>query len=92
MRVIKIVIAMMTFLSVQTQAEPVMTLLTINTNNQEGYIDWARKSADALAAANGATAIGACTPRAGAEYQGDLYFWTFFKYFSSLKKIEINFS
>ena len=47
-----------------------MTLLTINTNNQEGYIDWARKSADALAAANGATAMGACTPRAGAEYQG----------------------
>ena len=71
------VIAMMTFLSVQAQAEPVMTLLTINTNNQEGYIDWARESAAALAAANGATAIGACTPRAGAEYQGDLYFWTF---------------
>ena len=59
-------------------AEPVMTLITVNTDNPAGYIEWARASSETLGEANGASGVGICSARVGAEEMGDLYFWTLF--------------
>lgn len=59
-------------------AEPVMNLITVNTNNAAGYAAWAKSSAPALVKANNAMAMGLCTPTSGAEMMGDLYLWSFF--------------
>ena len=59
-------------------AEPVMNLITVNTNNAAGYVAWAKSSAPALVKANNAMAMGLCAPTSGAEMMGDLYLWSFF--------------
>ena len=55
-----------------------MTLITVNTDNPAGYIEWARASSETLGEANGASGVGICSARVGAEEMGDLYFWTLF--------------
>ncbi len=67
-----------TLLSVSVSAEPVMTLITLNTDDPAGYRDWAMNSAETIGEANAAMAGGLCSPRAGAEEMGDLYLWTLF--------------
>ena len=72
-------LALMSFVtSTYATAEPVMTLITVNTDNPAGYIEWARASSETLGEANGASGVGICSPRVGAEEMGDLYFWTLF--------------
>lgn len=60
------------------QAEPVMTLITVNTANPAGYSAWAKGNAEAISKANGAMAMGLCSPTSGAEKMGDHYLWSFF--------------
>lgn len=60
------------------QSEPVMTLITVNTADPVGYSTWAREYAPALAKANGAMAMGLCSPTSGAQKMGDHYLWSFF--------------
>ena len=72
-------LAIMSFITgTYATAEPVMTLITVNTDNPAGYIEWARASSETLGEANGASGVGICSPRVGAEEMGDLYFWTLF--------------
>ena len=72
-------LALMSFItSAYATAEPVMTLITVNTDNPAGYIEWARASSETLGEANGASGVGICSARVGAEEMGDLYFWTLF--------------
>jgi len=72
-------LALMSFVtSIYATAEPVMTLITVNTDNPAGYIEWARASSETLGEANGASGVGICSARVGAEEMGDLYFWTLF--------------
>ena len=60
------------------QAEPVMNLVTINTQDGTGYAAWARGSAEAISKSNNAMAMGLCSPIAGAEQMGDHYLFSFF--------------
>ena len=59
-------------------AEPVMSLITVNTNDAAGYAAWAKGSAKTIATANGAMAMGLCSPTSGAQKMGDHYLWSFF--------------
>jgi hypothetical protein len=59
-------------------AEPVMSLITVNTNDAAGYAAWAKGSAKTIATANGAMAFGLCSPNSGAQKMGDHYLWSFF--------------
>ena len=73
------ILALMSFVTITyATAEPVMTLITVNTDNPAGYIEWARASSETLGEANGASGVGICSARVGAEEMGDLYFWTLF--------------
>ena len=60
------------------RAEPVMTLITVNTADPAGYAAWARSNAEDISKANGAVAMGLCSPTTGAEQMGDHYLWSFF--------------
>ena len=60
------------------QAEPVMSLITVNTSDPAGYAGWAKSNAEAISKANGAMAMGLCSPTSGAEQMGDHYLWSFF--------------
>ena len=60
-------------------AEGVMNLITVNTNDPAGYAAWAKKSAPTLVEANGAMAMGLCSPTSGAQVIGDHYLWSFFE-------------
>ena len=66
------------FTTTIAQAEPVMTLITVNTQNPAGYAAWAKENAEAISKANGAMAMGLCSPTTGAEQMGDHYLWSFF--------------
>ena len=70
--------AFVSVLMTTASAEPVMNLITVNTNDAAGYSAWARASAPALVEANNAMAMGLCMPTSGAEVMGDLYLWSFF--------------
>ena len=61
-----------------SQAEPVMTLITVNTAEPAAYSAWAKKNAAAISKANGAMAMGLCSPTSGAQKMGDHYLWSFF--------------
>ena len=61
-----------------TQAEPVMNLITINTNDPAGYAAWAKDNAENISKANNAMAMGLCSPTSGAEELGDPYLWSFY--------------
>lgn len=61
-----------------SQAEPVMTLITVNTAEPAAYSAWAKKHAAAISKANGAMAMGLCSPTSGAQKMGDHYLWSFF--------------
>ena len=61
-----------------TQAEPVMNLITINTNDPAGYAAWAKDNAESISKANNAMAMGLCSPTSGAEEMGDHYLWSFY--------------
>ena len=67
------VIAATSILSAPAFSEPVLNLVTVNTKDPAGYIGWAAGSAEALSKANGASTMGICVPRGGAEVAGDLY-------------------
>ena len=69
-------------------AEPVMNLITVNTDDAAGYAAWAKASAPALVKANNAMAMGLCMPTSGAEIMGDLYLWSFFDSQESAYKTE----
>lgn len=60
------------------QAEPVMTLITVNTADPAGYAGWAKSNAEKISKANGAMAMGLCSPTSGAQKMGDHYLWSFF--------------
>ena len=60
-------------------AEGVMNLITVNTNDPAGYAAWAKKSAPTFVEANGAMAMGLCSPTSGAQVIGDHYLWSFFE-------------
>ncbi len=66
------------FFSVAGQAEPVMNLITLNTQDGAGYAEWLRGSAKAIGKSNNAMSMGLCTPTAGAEQMGDHYLFSFF--------------
>ncbi|MFT5048103.1 MAG: hypothetical protein ACI8UP_005104 [Porticoccaceae bacterium] len=71
-------IAALTFaFTATTQAEPVMNLITVNTQDAAGYVSWAKSSTPIIAKANGAMAMGLCSPVAGAEAMGDHFLWSF---------------
>ena len=55
-----------------------MTLITVNTPDPAGYAAWARSNAEDISKANGAVAMGLCSPTTGAEQMGDHYLWSFF--------------
>ena len=74
----QLVIFSFLFLSSYAATEPVMSLITVNTEDTAGYRDWAKGSSEAIAKTNGASAVGLCSPRIGAEEMGDLYFWSLF--------------
>jgi hypothetical protein len=74
----KLVSSTIIFACASVQAEPVMNLITINTNDPAGYSAWAKGSAKALVKANNAMAMGLCSPTSGAQKMGDHYLWTFF--------------
>ncbi len=61
-----------------SQAEPVMNLITVNTAEPAAYSAWAKKHAAAISKANGAMAMGLCSPTSGAQKMGDHYLWSFF--------------
>ncbi len=69
-----------------SQAEPVMNLITLNTQDAAGYAQWAKRSAPIIAKANGAMAMGLCSPMAGAEVMGDHFLWRFWDYGKFLYK------
>lgn len=64
--------------SVASQAEPVMNLITLNTQDGAGYAKWLSGSAEALGKSNNAMSMGLCSPTAGAEQMGDHYLFSFF--------------
>ena len=63
----KLVSSTIIFACASVQAEPVMNLITINTNDPAGYSAWAKGSAKALVKANNAMAMGLCSPTSGAQ-------------------------
>ena len=64
--------------SVVSQAEPVMNLITLNTQDGAGYAEWVKGSAEAIGKSNNAVSMGLCSPMAGAEQMGDHYLFSFF--------------
>ncbi len=76
--IIKLISSTVIFACASVQAEPVMNLITINTNDPAGYAAWAKSSAPKLIKANDAVAMGLCSPTSGAQEMGDHYLWTFF--------------
>jgi len=76
--IIKLISSTVIFACASVQAEPVMNLITINTNDPAGYAAWAKSSAPTLIEANNAMAMGLCSPTSGAQEMGDHYLWTFF--------------
>ena len=66
------------------QAEPVMSLVTVNTQDPAGYAAWAKSNAEAVSKANGAMAMGLCSPTSGAQKMGDHSLWSFFDSQASL--------
>ena len=74
------------------RAEPVMTLITVNTADPAGYAAWARSNAEDISKANGAVAMGLCSPTTGAEQMGDHYLWSFFPSLSLHLSLFLSFS
>ena len=70
----QLVIFSLLFLSSYASTEPVMSLITVNTDDTAGYRNWAKGSSEAIAKTNGASVVGLCLPRIGAEEMSDLYF------------------
>ena len=64
--IIKLISSTVIFACVSVQAEPVMNLITINTNDPAGYAAWAKSSAPTLIKANNAMAMGLCSPTSAA--------------------------
>ena len=65
-------------LSATSLAEPVMNLVTVNTQDGAGYAAWAKGSAEAISKSNNAMSMGLCSPMSGAEQMGDHFLFTFF--------------
>ena len=64
-------------LSATSLAEPVMNLVTVNTQDGAGYAAWAKGSAEAISKSNNAMSMGLCSPMTGAEQMGDHFLFTF---------------
>ena len=78
MKIKFLLIGVFCFSASMASAEPVMNLITINTADGAGYAKWAENSAATIGEANGAMAMGLCSPTSGAEVMGDHYLWSFF--------------
>lgn len=71
-------------------ASPTMNVVTVNTEDYNGYMDWARKSAKVIGSANGAVASGICRSTAGAEVEGDIYYYTLAESMEKMLQGDVN--
>ena len=60
-------LCLLALLPLISAGNPSMNVVTVNTDDYNGYMDWARKSAKVIGNANGAIASGVCRSTAGAD-------------------------
>ena len=66
-------------ISAHTSATPAMSVVTINTEDPMGYMEWAQKNGSAIGEAIEATAGGVCLSIAGFYSPGEVYYWHTFR-------------
>jgi hypothetical protein len=66
-------------IAAQTSATPAMSVLTINSEDPMGYLEWAKRSGPAIGEAINAIEGGVCVSEAGFYAPGELYYWHVFK-------------
>ena len=57
-------------------AQPALSVLTINTEEQKHYHQWMRDNGPIIGKELGAMALGVCKPMIGAEHPNHLYAWS----------------
>ena len=63
--------------SVAAFSQPAVQVVTVNTEDAMAYVSWAQSAAPVFAKINDLPgAIGTCLPGAGAEEEGDAYWWS----------------
>ena len=63
--------------SVAAFSQPALQVVTVNTEDAMAYVSWAQRAAPVFAKINALPgAIGTCLPGAGAEEEGDAYWWS----------------
>ena len=63
--------------SVAACSQPALQVVTVNTDDAMAYVSWAESAAPVFAKINNLPgAIGTCLPGAGAEEEGDAYWWS----------------
>ena len=63
--------------SVAAFSQPALQVVTVNTEDAMAYVSWAQSAAPVFAKINDLPgAIGTCLPGAGAEEEGDAYWWS----------------
>ena len=63
--------------SVAAFSQPALQVVTVNTDDAMAYVSWAESAAPVFAKINNLPgAIGTCLPGAGAEEEGDAYWWS----------------
>ncbi|MBT3426047.1 MAG: hypothetical protein HOJ61_03380 [Gammaproteobacteria bacterium] len=83
-------LCVLTCLPLLSIAAPTMSVITVNTENYNGYMDWARKSAEVIGNANGALGLGVCRTTAGAEVEGDLYYYAMSESMEKMLQGDVN--
>ena len=73
----QLVIFSLLFLSSYAATEPVMSLITVNTEDTAGYRDWAKRKLQLSQKPTALQQLVFARPRIGAEEMGDLYFGAF---------------
>ena len=63
--------------SIAAFSQPAVQVVTVNTEDAAAYVAWAQDSAPVFAKINNLPGvIGTCLPGAGAEEEGDAYWWS----------------
>ena len=83
-------LCLLALLPLISAGNPSMNVVTVNTEDYNGYMDWARKSAKVIGSANGAVASGVCRSTAGAEVEGDIYYYTLAESMEKMLQGDVN--
>jgi len=66
-------------MSTQAATRPAMSVVTVNTEDPVGYMEWAKENGKVIGEAIEATAGGVCLSISGFYQPGELYYWHTFR-------------